>query len=141
MITFFLLIGIVLYTNQVDAQNMKLKITVGDKQFSATLNDSDAARELVQLLPMTVNMGEHNGNEKYYNLPERISGKATNPSRVEAGDLMVWSSSTLVLFYAGSSTSYSYIRLGRVDNVSGLREALGRGSAQVRFELDTEKKK
>lgn len=114
---------------------MKLKVTIGRKEFTSTLNDSDAAKELVKLFPMTVNMSEHNGNEKYYNLPKNMPGKAANPGSVQAGDLMIWSSSTLVLFYAGSRTSYSYIRLGEIDNPCGLQEAVGGGSVEVAFEL------
>lgn len=118
------------------AQNrsMKLKITVGNKEFGATLNAGEAAEKLIGLLPLDVTMNEHNGNEKYYDLPGRMPGRATSVGRVEAGDLMIWSSSTLVLFYAGARTSYSYIRLGRIDDPSGLREAVGRGSVRVRFE-------
>nr|WP_320058014.1 cyclophilin-like fold protein [uncultured Bacteroides sp.] len=130
----FLFIEIIgLTANPISAQNMKLQITVEDKEFSATLNDSDAARELIKMLPMTVTMSEHNGNEKYYNLPKKLPGRAANPGIIKVGELMVWSSDTLVLFYAGNFTSYSYIRLGRVDNPSGLSEALGRGSVKVSF--------
>lgn len=118
------------------AQNrsMKLKITVGNKEFGATLNAGEAAEKLIGLLPLDVTMAEHNGNEKYYDLPHRMPGTATSVGRVEAGELMVWSSSTLVLFYAGARTSYSYIRLGKIDDPSGLREAAGRGSVRVKFE-------
>lgn len=119
-------------------QPMKLKITVGNKEFTATLNDSEAARELVKQLPLDVNMTEHNGNEKYYVLPEAMPGRATSPGRVEAGDLMIWSSSTLVLFYAGARTSYSYISLGRIDNPAGLQQAVGRGNVRVKFEVVTQ---
>lgn len=118
-------------------RNMKMNILIGNKQFSATLNDNEASRELSKLLPLEVTMSEHNGNEKYYNLPGRMPGRATSPERVEAGDLMIWSSSTLVLFYADGSTPYSYIRLGKIDDPDGLREAVGRGSVRVKFELDT----
>lgn len=114
---------------------MKLKLTIGNKEFTATLNNSEAAAELVKLLPMEVTMGEHNGNEKYYNLPDGMPGKATNPGSIKAGDLMIWSSSTLVLFYAPGRTSYSYIRVGKIDDASGLREAVGKGSVRVRYEI------
>lgn len=134
-IALFTLIGLsCLLVTPSKAQTMKMKITVGDKQFNSTLNDGEAATELVKMLPLSVTMTEHNGNEKYYNLPRRMSGRAVSPGRVEAGDLMIWSSSTLVLFYEGARTSYSYIRLGRIDNPAGLREALGRGSVKVSFE-------
>lgn len=127
------LIGLLL--NPLNAQNMKVKITISNQEFTATLNDSEAARELIELLPMEVSMSEHNGNEKYYNLPKSMPGRAINPGNVQTGDLMIWSSSTLVLFYAPGRTSYSYIRLGKIDNALGLHEAVGRGSIKVKFEL------
>lgn len=46
-------------------------ITVGDKEFPAELNDSKAAQELYDLLPLTVEMTELHGNEKYYVLPDK----------------------------------------------------------------------
>lgn len=135
---YFLLLFAVLIClsiSPLNAQNMKVKITINNKEFTATLNDSEADKEFIKLLPMEVNMGEHNGNEKYYNLPNKIPGRAINPGSVKTGDLMIWSSSTLVLFYAGSRTSYSYISVGKIDNTSGLREAVGRGNVKMKFEL------
>lgn len=121
--------------NPLNAQNMKLKVTIGNKEFTATLNDSEAARELVKLLPMTINMRDHGGFEKTSSLSKSLPGRATNPGRIEVGDLMIWSGSSLVLFYSTHRTSYSYVKLGRIDNPSGMLEAMGRGSVNVKFEL------
>lgn len=121
--------------NPLNAQNMKLKVTIGNKEFTATLNDSEAARELVKLLPMTINMRDHGGFEKTSSLSKSLPGRATNPGRIEVGDLMIWSGSSLVLFYSAHRTSFSYVKLGRIDNPSGMLEAMGRGSVNVKFEL------
>lgn len=121
--------------NPLNAQNMKLKVTIGNKEFTATLNDSEAARELVKLLPMTINMRDHGGFEKTSFLSKSLPGRATNPGRIEVGDLMIWSGSSLVLFYSAHRTSYSYVKLGRIDNPAGMLEAMGRGSVNVKFEL------
>lgn len=59
---------------------------------------------------------------------------ASNPGSIQTGDLMLYGSSCLVLFYESFRTSYSYTRLGRVENPSGLASALGRGSVSVTFE-------
>lgn len=83
---------------------------------------------------VTVRMGELNGNEKYYYLPDRLQTSASNPGTIHTGDLMLYGSDCLVLFYKTFATSYSYTRLGRLDNTSGLEAALGRGEVTVSFE-------
>lgn len=46
-----------------------IKITIGPKVFHATLYDNETTKAIKALLPMTVNMTELNGNEKYFHLP------------------------------------------------------------------------
>ena len=122
------------------AQNMKLKVTIGNKELTATLNDSEAAKEFVKMLPMEVNMRDHGGFEKTTSLSKSLPGRSSNPGTIEVGDIMVWSGSSLVLFYSAHNTSYSYIIIGRIDNTSGMREAMGRESVKVKYELLKEEK-
>jgi hypothetical protein len=81
-------------------------------------------------------MVELNGNEKYLDLSPSLPINASNPGTIQVGDLMMYGSSTLVLFYKTFSTSYSYTRLGRIDDVTGLAVALGSGNVTVTFELE-----
>lgn len=112
-----------------------LKITAGSSTFTATLASNATATAFKELLPMTINMSELNNNEKYYGLPNALPTNASNPGTIQNGDLMLYGSTTLVLFYKTFSTSYSYTRIGSVDNPSGLQSALGGGSVTVTFEL------
>ena len=80
-------------------------------------------------------MVELNGNEKYIDLPGSLPANASNPGTIRNGELMLYGSSTLVLFYKTFSTSYSYTKLGRIDDVTGLVAALGTGNVSVTFEL------
>lgn len=112
----------------------RLRIAVGTVSFTATLSDNAASRAFRAMLPMTVRMGELNGNEKYYYLPDRLQTSAFNPGTIHTGDLMLYGSDCLVLFYKTFATSYSYTRLGRLDDTSGLEAALGRGEVTVSFE-------
>lgn len=112
----------------------KIKITVGSKTFMATLENNASAKELVERMPFTVNMQELNGNEKYYQFPDSFSSDPRSFDTIKAGDLMLYQSDYLVVFYEDHSTTYDYTRLGVIDNADGLAEALGSGSAQVTFE-------
>ncbi len=113
----------------------KIKITVGSKTFTATLENNASAKELVERMPFTVNMQELNGNEKYYQFPDSFPSDPSSFDTIKAGDLMLYQSDYLVVFYEDHSTTYDYTRLGVIDNADGLAKALGSGSAQVTFEV------
>jgi hypothetical protein len=81
-------------------------------------------------------MSELNGNEKYFDLPNSLPANASNPGTIQSGDLMLYGSNTLVLFYKTFSTTYNYTRLARIDNPSGLATALGSENIMVKFELE-----
>ncbi|MGG7466694.1 MULTISPECIES: cyclophilin-like fold protein [Bacteroidota] len=113
-----------------------LKITVGTTVFNATLASNATATAFKAMLPLTLNMSELGGVEKYASLPSNPPSNHTNPGTIQNGDLMLYSSNTLVLFYTTFSTSYSYTKIGTVTNPAGLAAALGTGSVTVKFELD-----
>jgi hypothetical protein len=114
----------------------KMKIEIGSVTFTATLYDNPTVTEFKAMLPLTLHMSELNANEKYFHLSTDLPADAANPGTIQAGDLMLWGSNSLVLFYKTFQTSYSYTKLGRIDNASGLAIAVGSGSVTVRFELE-----
>lgn len=122
--------------NNANTTGSKMKIKIGNQTFTVTLYDNATATEFKSLLPMTVNMVELNRNEKYVDLTRDLPVNASNPGTIQAGDLMLYGSNTLVLFYKTFSTSYSYTKLGRIDDVTGLADAVGSGNVSVTFELE-----
>jgi hypothetical protein len=119
-----------------DAREEKMKVTIGAKTFKATLENNPTAGKLKALLPLRLNMTELNGNEKYYNLSTRLPANASRPNTIQAGDLMLYGDNTLVLFYKTFKTSYSYTRIGRIDDPTGLAAAVGAGDVSVIFERE-----
>jgi hypothetical protein len=122
--------------NNTNPTGSKMKIKIGNSTFTASLYDNATVTAFKSLLPLTVNMVDLNGNEKYVDLPRSLPTNASNPKTVQNGDLMLYGSSTLVLFYKTFSTSYNYTRIGRVDDVIGLAAAVGAGNVTVAFELE-----
>jgi hypothetical protein len=117
--------------------DVKITISIGNKVFTAIMYDNATAEAFIAKLPLALNMSEMNGNEKYYNLPENFRSDPPSPAgTIRTGDLMCWSSNCLVLFYKTFSSSYRYVRLGRIEDASGLEAALGGGSVSVTFAFD-----
>lgn len=112
-----------------------LTITVESRTFQATLYDNEAVEALKNLLPLTLDMDELNGNEKYYYLPQSLPTSSERVGNIRNGDLMLYGRDCLVLFYQNFSSSYSYTRIATIDDPNGLANELGRGSVEVRFEL------
>lgn len=112
-------------------------ISIGNSSFSAKLYDNETTRALLAQFPLNLNMSELNGKEKYFSLPENLPTSLTEkPEIIHAGEIMVWSSNTLVLFYNTFSNSYSgYVKLGYVEDVTGLADALGGENIQVTFTI------
>ena len=50
-----------------------------------------------------------------------------------AGDIVLYTGNQIVIFYG--SNSWSYTRLGRIDDLTGWEEALGNGDVTVRLSL------
>ena len=116
-------------------ENTKMKITIGTHIFTATLYNNATAMAFQKLLPLTLDMSELNGNEKLFDLPDNLPSDASNPGSIKTGDLMLYGSNTLVLFYKSFTTSYNYTQIGQIDDVSGLAAALSSANVIVKFEI------
>ena len=114
-----------------------INIIIGSKTFTATLADSETGEAFAALLPLSVTMNELNGNEKYHYLSSSLPTAAYQPGTIHSGDLMLYGNNCVVLFYETFNSSYSYTRIGSIDNPSGLAAALGSGNVSVRFEFGT----
>ena len=115
-----------------ETETMQMKI--GNKEYSVVLNDNNTTKALRELLPMTVTMAEFNGNEKYYLLHNSLPSRPEHIGQIKSGDIMLFGDDCLVVFYKDFKTTYSYTRIGHIENAADLEQTLGRGSVTITFE-------
>ena len=109
-----------------------MKLIVGGKTFTVRLENNETVQALKAQLPLDLEMSELNGNEKYYYY-STLPTSATRPGTIRAGDIMLFQSNTLVIFYDTFESDYAYTRIGSVTDPEGLVEALGPGDVRVEW--------
>ena len=98
----------------------EVKILINDKEYIIKLENNETAKSFVNLLPKELNMNELNGNEKYIYLDTNLPTNAYKPNRINQGDVMLYGNNCLVIFYKSFDTSYSYTKIGHIDNLPDL---------------------
>lgn len=119
-----------------DAPNSKLNVQINGQIFTASLENNEAVAAFVEMLgntPVTIEMSDYSGFEKVgalgADLPASNSQITTQP-----GDIVLYQGNQIVIFYG--SNSWSYTMIGRIDDLTGLEEALGDGNVTVTFFLE-----
>ena len=112
---------------------MKINVKIGDKTFTATLEDNTSAYAFLEMIkqePLVIEMSDYSGFEKVGSLGTSL---VTDDSRTttQEGDIVLYNGNSIVIFY-GSNT-WSYTRLGKIDDLSGFKDALGSGDVTVTF--------
>lgn len=120
-------------TAKQDKTTMNIKIN--NKNFTAELYDNETAKAFSDMLPLTLNMSELHGNEKYYYFDKSLPSHPSNVGKINAGDIMLYGNDCIVLFYDSFSTSYSYTKIGHISNISELADAVGSKDVTITFSL------
>jgi hypothetical protein len=106
-----------------------IKIFINDKEYEISLEDNETVKSLVKLLPLEITMNELNRNEKYVYLNTSLPTNSQKPKHINSGDVMLYGNDCLVVFYKSFDTSYSYTRIGHINNLPDL----GSDSINVRI--------
>ena len=117
-------------TKDSDVKVSDIKVVINEKEYILNLDNNKTSMEFINLLPKEFNMNELNGNEKYVYMNDSLSTNSYNPKHIEKGDVMLYGDNCLVIFYKSFDTSYSYTKIGHIDNL----EDLGSKDITVRFE-------
>lgn len=113
-----------------------MSVQVGDVVFSAILEENEAVSALVEMMresPVVIQMSDYSGFEKVGSLGTSFPA-SNSQTTTRAGDIVLYNGNQIVIFYG--SNSWSYTRLGHIDDLTGWEEALGRGDVTVIFSLE-----
>ncbi len=98
--------------------NNKMKVIINNRSFTLALYNNPTAQAFKEMTPLSITMNDLNNNEKYYYLSRPLPAAPKRVGRVMAGDIMLFGTDCLVLFYKTFNTSYSYTPIGRIENPS-----------------------
>jgi len=109
-------------TNNNEKENKMAKIyaSLNSEKLEINLEENSTASALVKLLPLDITMNDLNKNEKYAYLDESLPTNTYSPKHIEAGDVMLFGDNCLVIFYESFDTSYSYSKIGHINNLPEL---------------------
>ncbi|HAB33044.1 MAG TPA: hypothetical protein DCE40_02900 [Exiguobacterium sp.] len=102
---------------------------------SIRFTDNETALALQKRLPLAMQMKELNGNEKYHYVPFSLPTNPKYIGTVQAGDLMLYGSDCLVLFYESFQTDIQYTRIGWVEP-NRLSELLSADTVHVQMSTE-----
>ena len=114
---------------------MKMNVQIGDYNFTATLEKNAAVEELMDMMkdgPVTIQMDDYSGFEKVGSLGRHLT-TSNSQTTTSAGDIVLYNGNNIVMFYG--SNSWSYTRIGKIDDLSDWEKALGSGSITAVFTL------
>ncbi|PKU24124.1 hypothetical protein CWS72_13140 [Telmatospirillum siberiense] len=120
------------------AHVMRIRLKIESNVITATLVDSETARDFVSLLPLTLTMEDLFGREKFAHLPRAISEGGQRTRTYAVGDLIYWSPGPDVAIYyrhdGQTVPSPGIITIAKIE--SGMQALNVSGSVKVTLELD-----
>lgn len=107
---------------------MKMNVQIGAYTFTAALEKNNAVQELAEMMrqgPVTIAMDDYAGFEKVGPLGRSLT-TSNSQTTTAAGDIVLYNGNNIVMFYG--SNSWSYTRIGKIDDLTNWNKALGSGS-------------
>lgn len=115
---------------------MKIKLEVGGSEFTVVLEENKAADAFAEMMKneaVTIEMSDYSGFEKVGALGKNLPA-SDSQTTTKSGDIVLYQGNKIVIFYG--SNSWSYTRLGHIDDLTGWEEALGSGDVTAVFSVE-----
>ena len=118
--------------NQTKEVQTQMKMRIGDTPVEVAWESNESVEALKELAQngLTIKMSMYGGFEQVGSIGQRLPSQDVQ-TNTSSGDIVLYSSSQLVVFYG--SNSWAYTRLGRITDQSAeeMRELLSRGDVTI----------
>lgn len=114
----------------------QMKIQIGEYIFYASLENNTSVDALIQMMketPIVINMRDYSGFEKVGSLGTTLPDSDSQIT-AQAGDIVLYNKDQIVVFYG--SNSWSYTKIGHVNDLTDWEKALGSGEVEITFSID-----
>ncbi len=98
-------------------EEKSIKVVINNDEYTLKLENNIAAYDLVSILPISIKMDDLNNNEKYSYLNLSLNNLDDYTGKISKGDVMLYQSNCIVIFYKDIDTSYKYTKIGHIDNL------------------------
>lgn len=119
-----------------NSNSKSAKLLIDNKEYSITLEDNETVDALVNNMPLDLSMNNLNGNEFYSYLDFTLPTNSYDPGKINKGDIYLYGNNCLVIFYESFNTSYSYTKIGKLDNIEVLDNIKGKNNIIVSLEIN-----
>ena len=119
-----------------NSNSKSAKLLIDNKEYSITLEDNETVDALINNIPLGLSMSNLNGNEFYSYLEFTLPTNSYNPGKINKGDIYLYGNNCLVIFYESFNTSYSYTKIGKLDNIEVLDNIKDKNNIIVSLEIN-----
>lgn len=115
--------------------HQEISITVGDTSITASIRNSNTAKDFLSLLPLTITLTDYAGTEKVSELPKRLDiSDAPAGYKPSIGDITYYAPwGNLAIFYKGFDYAGGLVPLGKIEN--GMEALKKAGKSEIKMEL------
>ena len=119
-----------------NSNSKSAKLLIDNKEYSITLEDNETVDALVNNMTLNLSMSNLNGNEFYSYLDFTLPTNSYNPGKINKGDIYLYGNNCLVIFYESFNTSYSYTKIGKLDDVEVLDNIKSKNNIIVSLKIN-----
>jgi len=112
-----------------------INIKINDKNYIATIYNNEAGIEFLKQLPLKLTLSELNGNEKYTYLSIDFTQDKEKTNKITKGDIMLYGSNCLTIFYKDTMPNYTYTKIGKIENSEELESLSEYENVEVEFSI------